>query len=293
MMDKLKLYFCLSSDLPTPEIEEEAARYFGKVRREALEGFASGLNLSSDEAALLAKARKYIETPQIFHPLFEPRAQKELATLAQNNIPRLFEAIDAAAFECTKEGVAPAAAFILSKRLERLRAELEIWRDAIRNGNFEVHQTRPLEKMPEHFERFPAFEKIYRPNLHGHFPARSFSVPWQPSAAKAKQEPEYFRQIWLNPEEDIPFVLEALKRLEFIDENEVWRVAQYPNPLGPILALIEGKHSFFHNIDRIVIERAFCQRFKVKQPTKGFKPENRPFENSKKMMLNYLREKFQ
>ncbi len=290
MLDKLKLNFCLSSDLETAETEEEAARYFDKVRREALEGFASGLNLSSDEAALLAKARKYLETPAIFHALFEPRAHKALANLAQNNIPRLFEAIDGAAFECTKEDVAPAAAFILSKRLERLRAELEIWRDAIRNGNFEVYQTRPLEKMPEHFERFPAFEKIYRPNLHGHFPARSFNVPWQPAAAKVKQEPEEFRQIWLNPEEDIPFVLEALKRLEFIDENEVWRWNKLTDcPGGVIDAILRQKKTRLITSNYLELNKVFGRRFKFPDPEKRFERGKGTYDKSFQKMDNYLK----
>jgi hypothetical protein len=287
MIEKLKLSFCLSSDLATPQEEEEATRYFRKERRTALENFASDLNLLSDEAQLLATAKKYLGTPDILHPLFEPRAHKELATLAQNRIPRLFEAIDKATFELTKDGVEPEAAFLLPKRLERLRAEFEIWREAIRSGNFEVFQIRPLEKMPEH----PEFVKTYRPNLNGLFPARRLSVPWKPAAAKVKKEPEEFRQIWLNPAEDIPFVLEALKDLEFIDENENWRVAQYPNPLGPIVALIEySKRSFFHNLPRVQFERAFCQRFNIEQPKKGFKPENNPFDISKTMMHKYLRE---
>lgn len=111
------------------------------------------------------------------------------------------------------------------------------------------------------------------------------------AAQPANKEPEEFRQIWLNPAEDIPFVLEALKDLGFIDENEVWRVAQHPNPLGPIVALIDYEnHSFFQNIHRVQIERAFCQRFNIKRSIKGFKPENKPFENSKRLMNRYLKE---
>jgi hypothetical protein len=291
MIEKLKLSFCLSSDLGTPQEEEEATRYFRKERRTALETFASGLNLSSDEAGLLAFAKKYLETPDILHPLFEPRANKELATLAHNRIPRLFDEIDKVRFELTKEGVEPEAAFLLPKRLERLRAEFEIWREAIRSGNFEVYQTRPYEKMPEHFERFPNLRTQYNPNNTGRFPAMRFRFQWQPETAKVKKEPEEFRQIWLNPEEDIPFVLQALKDLEFIDEKEVWRVAQYPNPLGPIVALIEyPKRSFFHDIPRVQIEKAFCQRFNIERSIKGFKPENKPFENSKTLMNRHLKE---
>lgn len=289
MMDKLKLKFCLSSDLETPEIEEAARRWFINAGAAALDTFASRLNLSSDEASLLNRARAYLETPQIFHALFEHRANKELATLAQNKIPQLFEAVDRAAFELKKESVDPAAAFLLQKRLERLRAEIEVWRDAIRSGNFEVWRILSNEKLPEYFERFPYLKDQYNPNNNGHFPARWFGIPWNPAAAKVNREPEEFRQIWLNPEEDIPFVLEALKRLEFIDENEVWRVGQYSNPLGPIVALINfPDRSFFGKLDRSVISTAFCNRFKIKQPKKGFKVQHGPFQNSKEKMERYL-----
>lgn len=299
MIEKLKLSFCLSSDLETPEMEEAAARYFDNERKTLLDKIVENLDerhigpFSPKTFNFKNWAQKYIECPVMLHPAFEPRAKKELANLAQLRLSNLIEVLDMEEAELLSigEDIEPKTKIFLVKRISRLLATLAVWEDNLKNGEFDVYQTRPHEKMPEHFERFPQLITQYNPNNTGRFPAIRFNVPWNPAAVKAKKEPEEFRQIWLNPEEDIPFVLEALKRLEFIDENEVWRVAQYRNPLGPIIALIEyPKHSFFHNMDRIEIERAFCQRFKVQQPKKGFKPENRPFENSKKMMLNYLRE---
>ncbi|HRD80979.1 MAG TPA: hypothetical protein PLL53_09500 [Saprospiraceae bacterium] len=426
MIEKLKLSFCLSSDLGTPQEEEEATRYFGKERRTALETFASGLNLSSDEAGLLAFAKKYLETPDILHPLFEPRAHKELATLAHTRIPRLFEAIDKVTFELTKEGVEPEEAFLLSKRLERLRAEFEIWREAIKSGNFEVFQIRPCEKMPEHFEQFPDFKRIYSPNLHGQFPSRRFSVQWNPEVKRAirekvlkiieqyttdggpippyvdeqikgriigycfedemkylrqqkdgatpegiqgditrniekleaeikateqryyeaekwpkiqhyieeqpdgsrerktreipnsragilahvrffnsvriaflrslidtpaRGEPEEFRQIWLNPAEDIPFVLQALKDLEFIDENEVWRWnTKEDNPRGVIEA-IHLNSNLFSDFSGEHRARVFGKRFKFPNPEKRFEKKGENYNRAMKKMANYLKNK--
>lgn len=289
MIEKLKLSFCLSSDLATPEMEEEAARFFRKERGAALENFASGLNLSSGEAGLLAFAKKYLETPEILHPLFEPRAQKELATLAQNKIPRLFEAIDKAAFELTKEGVEPEAAFLLSKRLERLRAEFEVWREAIRIGNFEVRQTRPYEKMPEHFEQIPALRNQYRPNLTGLFPARVLSVPWNPAAAKVKKEPEEFRQIWLNPEEDIPKVFEALERAGFIDSQRKWIAPEYlNNPGGVIDALKDKRPPLLHNLSRPKLIEAFGKRLGFPYEGKRYEAKNTPYDEAKKQINRHL-----
>jgi len=289
MIEKLKLSFCLSSDLATPELEEAARCWFENQRSEAFKSFASGLNLSSNEAGMRKNARIFIETPVVIHPLFEPRAHKELATFAQNKIPLLFEAIDEAEFELTKESVEPAAAYLLPKRIERLRAEFDIWRDAIRNGNFEVYQTRPYETAPEYFERFPDFKRIYRANLDGNFPARRLNIPWQPAAAKVKQEPEYFRQIWLNPEEDIPFILEALKRLEFIDENEVWRWnTEEDNPRGVIEA-IQLFSNLFSDFSGEHRARVFAQRFKFPNPQKRFEKKCKPFERAKTKMANYLK----
>lgn len=290
MLNKLKLHFINSADMEPPEKDELVRMYFENKRRDKLKEFASGFNLSSDEAGLLGYAKQYLETPEILHPLFELSAHKELATLAQIKISRLNRAIDEAEFELTTEGIEPKAKIVLPQLIKRLREEFEIWREVIRNGDFDVYQTRPYETIPEYFEKYPNLKDEYRPDLNGPFPSRIFNVPWNPEAAKMKKGPEEFRQIWLNPDEDIPFVLEALKELEFIDENEVWRVAQYPNPLGPIVALIEyPKRSFFQNIFRVQIERTFCQRFNIKRSTKGFKPENNPFKNAKTLMANYLK----
>ena len=148
---------------------------------------------------------------------------------------------------------------------------MQRWGEVLNAGTFAIAQLRP----------YPHFE--------AKFPQLGEKIPWNPAAAKVNREPEEFRQIWLNPEEDIPFVLEALKRLEFIDENEVWRVGQYSNPLGPIVALINfPDRSFFGKLDRSVISTAFCNRFKIKQPKKGFKVQHGPFQNSKEKMERYL-----
>lgn len=289
MIEKIKLHFCLSSDLGTPQEEEEATRYFGKERRTALETFASGLNLSSDEAGLLAFAKKYLETPDILNPLFEPRANKELATLAHTRIPRLFDEIDKARFELTKEGVEPEAAFLLPKRLERLRAEFEIWREAIRSGNFEVYQTRPYEKMPEHFERFPNLRTQYNPNNTGRFPAMRFRFQWQPEAAKVKKEPEEFRQIWLNPEEGIPKVFEALEKAGFIDSQRKWIAPEYlNNPGGVIDALRDKRPPLLHNLSRPKLIEAFGKRLGFPYEGRRFEAKNTPYDEAKKQINRHL-----
>ncbi|MBK8920708.1 MAG: hypothetical protein IPM81_04250 [Saprospirales bacterium] len=157
----------------------------------------------------------------------------------------------------------------LIARIKTFRDELKDWRKQISSGDFEIKEIMPFEGFEN---RFPSGRR-----------AEPFS----------NKEPEYFRQIFLNPEQDIPFLLEALHRLEFIDEEQQWRVTQYPNPLGPIVALIEfTKHTFLHNLDRAQYERAFCERFIIKRPAKGFEPKNRPFKISKTKMIKYLEQHF-
>lgn len=123
------------------------------------------------------------------------------------------------------------------------------------------------------------------------------------AAQTANKEPEEFRQIWLNPAEDIPFVLEALKDLEFIDENENWKQApanKLKNPLAVIHALTKtSKGRFFYCEDfgklggktNLVSDtdlvRAFCERFNI--PQKRYEPKGRKnYELPMKQMKEYL-----
>jgi hypothetical protein len=289
MLNKLKLHFINSADMEPPEKDELVRMYFENKRRDKLKEFASGFNLSSHEAGLLGYAKQYLETPEILHPLFELSAHKELATLAQIKISRLNRAIDEAEFELTTEGIEPKAKIVLPQLIKRLREEFEIWREVIRNGDFDVYQTRPYETIPEYFEKYPNLKDVNLPELNRPFPFFEFKVPWNPEAAKMKKEPEEFRQIWLNPDEDIPFVLEALKELEFIDENEVWRwnkIADYP---GAVIDAILINTSRLITPNYRKLNKIFGRRFKFPDPEKRFERGKGTYKESRKKMDNYLK----
>lgn len=118
------------------------------------------------------------------------------------------------------------------------------------------------------------------------------------AAQPSNEETEEFRQIWLNPAEDIPFVLQALKDLDFIDENEVWRLLAYSNPLGFIDALTDFKKRVFfaHSLDdaghtpilsKTVLVKMFAERFKF--PSKRYEPKNGPYNLIYQKTRTYLK----
>lgn len=108
------------------------------------------------------------------------------------------------------------------------------------------------------------------------------------AAQSYNKEPEEFRQIWLNPEEDIPFILEALKRLDFIDEKEIWRWnTGIDNPRGVIDA-IQGNSNRFSDFSGEYKVRVFGKRFKFPNPEKRFERKG-TYTATFKRMEEYLK----
>jgi hypothetical protein len=290
MLNKLKFHFINSADMETPEKDEEVRSYFIDIRRDKLEKFASGFNLTSDEAGLLSYAKQYLETPEILHPLLELSAHKELANLAQIKITRLNRVIDEAEFELTKEGIEPKAKIVLPQLIKRLRGEFEIWWEVIRNGDFDVYQTRPYETIPEYIEKFPHLKNENHQELNLLFPSRRFDVQWYPEAAKVKKEPEEFRQIWRNPDEDIPRVFDALESIGFIDAQKKWIAPVHlNNPGGVIDALMDIRPPLLHSLSRPKVIEAFGKRLGFPYVNKRYEGKNSPYDNAKDKIINYLK----
>jgi hypothetical protein len=77
-----------------------------------------------------------------------------------------------------------------------------------------------------------------------------------------ENEPEEFVQLWVNPERDIPIIREIFKALEYIDETEVWDIARFKNPWGPIHAIIQfPSQTIIGNHSKKELLRVFGERF--------------------------------
>lgn len=78
----------------------------------------------------------------------------------------------------------------------------------------------------------------------------------------ARNEPAEFVQLWKDPERDIPIIRDIFKALEYIDENEVWNIARFKNPWGPIHAIIHfPDKTFFSNNSKRKLLEGFGKRF--------------------------------
>lgn len=128
----------------------------------------------------------------------------------------------------------------LLARIKTFREELKEWRKQISSGDFEIRELIPLN---DHVSDLPRLSQ---------------TIPYKPSPL----EPEYFRQVFLNPEQDIPFVLEALFRLGFVDENHQWRLDEYSRYgiAGVVLALINSEMAFLCTTNWTQLTERFCQR---------------------------------
>ena len=289
MLDKLTLKFCFVSYLPKDEAERDRIeKYFNSQRGARLEVFTENIPegpcttvvgdngavevKGADNLALIKTAKWFIETSETIVSIHSDPTQTllELKVHRLELLRTIIDELEAELLHNDPGSISGKNRFLFSKRFEYLRAQLQHWEEALNAGAFTIAQLRPL------------------PNFEAKFPQLSEQTPWNPAAEKAKEEPEEFRQIWLNPDEDIPFVLETLKRLGFIDENEVWRWnTDEDNPRGVIDA-IEEKSNLFSDFSGEHRARVFAKRFKFPDPTKRFEKKGN-YSRAKNKMSNYLK----
>lgn len=106
-------------------------------------------------------------------------------------------------------------------------------------------------------------------------------------------EPKSFKEIWIDPINDIPIVLDILYRLEFIDENSEWIFnTNFYSPAGVVKALKDdhpkGKR-FLKDLGYDTIVKAFAEKFKFPNPNRRFERKNSPYEFAREKMANYLK----
>ena len=109
------------------------------------------------------------------------------------------------------------------------------------------------------------------------------------AAQSYNKEPEEFRQIWLNPEEDIPKVFKALERAGFIDSESKWIAPDYlDNPGGIIDALKNLRPGILHNLTRPQLIEAFGKRLGFPYSGKRYEAKNAPYDSAIKKINKEL-----
>lgn len=291
MLDKLTLKFCFVSYLPKDEAERDRIeKYFNSQRGARLEVFTENIPegpcttvvgdngavevKGADNLALIKTAKWFIETPETIVSIHSDPTQT-LLELKVHRLERLRTIVDAWEAELLHNdpgSISGKNRFLFSKRFEYLRAQLQHWGEALNAGAFTIAQLRPL------------------PNFEAKFPQLSEQTPWNPAAEKAKEEPEEFRKIWLNPDEDIPKIFMVLEKLGFIDTKRKWIAPDHLNNPGAVIdALKDERPPILHNLTRPQLIKAFGKRFVFPYEGKRYEAKNSPYDFAKKLITKELR----
>lgn len=105
-----------------------------------------------------------------------------------------------------------------------------------------------------------------------------------------KEEPAHLTKHFLNPEKDIPFIIQMCKDLDFItnDKNERW-ISNNAALRGVIDALIENKRVFakiYPVVKSVYLD--FAKRFGLEHIYKKVNKNNSPYKTAKTKTENYL-----
>jgi hypothetical protein len=113
----------------------------------------------------------------------------------------------------------------------------------------------------------------------------------EPATSPIAGEPEFFKRVFLNPEQNIPFLLKSLKELGFISSDSgQWRTEFSRYCISGILtALIEDKkHSFFVTTNWTQLTNVFCERFGLPKEPRIEKGKGR-FGEAETKLKEYLK----
>lgn len=303
MLNQLELQLCIVSQLP--EHEEERGRiekYFLNTKTVRYEDFSGHLvenPLEDNENRnrfLLQTAKRYIENPEAFPSnLYDPK--RYLKELAFGRLHRLRDKVDSTEAELLYSDsckLSEKEKFLFEKRFEYIRTQFRIWEEALNTDAVKITQLQ----LSFNKSNYPTINRTpWQPEAKSVPPSIFFqladkiSPERQREVEEVKGEPIEFRQIWLNPDEDIPFILEALKRLDFIDEKEIWRWnTGIDNPMGVIDAIARESNRFsdFSGEHRV---RVFGRRFKFPKPEKRFERKKGTYFATYNRMEEYLKNK--
>ncbi|MBK6932469.1 MAG: hypothetical protein IPH12_17065 [Saprospirales bacterium] len=243
--------------------------HFDKTEQETLRIFEESMvspRELSDDLALLNTCKRVVE---ISVPI-DTRVFNVKERLKDQGDKRIFQLLSAMANAESKILHSGNIAPDLTARINNFRGELNEWRKQINSGDFEIKEIMPLK------------------GFENKFPSGCWAESYLPPLPNDK-EPEYFQQIFINPEQDIPFVLDALYRCEFIDEFQQWVAPKYLNNVGGVIDVIKEWHPpLFIGLTRPHLIQVFGQRFTIDTKGKRFEAKGNPYKNARQAMRGKL-----